>query len=74
MSFTDPEHSVIVHADQVTPEQLAAMNEQARAAGFEPFVDEKGFCLFGLTEEQADILSDGLRQIGVTPHGGVSYT
>jgi hypothetical protein len=72
-SFQNPEHSVIIHADQMDRSQMEIMAEQARAAGFDPVVDEMGFYLGGLTESQADVLSEGLRQIGINPYGGVSY-
>lgn len=71
--FDNPDHTVIVHSDQISSENLANMAEAAEAAGFDFIYDENGICVYGLTEDQADALSNGLRQIGIDPYGGVSY-
>lgn len=71
--FDHGDHTVIVHSDQMSAENMESMAEAAENAGFDFIYDENGICVYGLTEDQADTLSNGLRDFGVNPYGGVSY-
>lgn len=71
--FDHGDHTVIVHSDQLSAENLESMARAAEEAGFDYICDEQGVCVYGLTEEQANTLSDGLHQMGINPYGGVSY-
>lgn len=72
MSLNNPDFNLFVHPDEITPEVMQTMTEQARAAGFEP-MNEYGFYLDNLSEEQADTLSAGLRELGIHAQVGATY-
>jgi hypothetical protein len=68
-----PEYSVFVPASEMRPAQQQAYVQEAKRAGFAPFVDALGVSIEELSEEQADTIRDGLRAIGIFAQINIFY-
>lgn len=72
-ALDNSKHSVIIHIDQMNMTDMQTLVEVARNNGYEPLINELGFYLDDLSENEANKIVDGLRKMGINPLGGISY-